>query len=173
MSIETIIENGLKYAQEDYLKIALGKFNDVKPKEDQVKCALYRSFSEANYLVHVEASYARNAGRCDLVAIAKKKDYIAIEIKTAWAGTGWVNKPKEQASSWKKDIEKLKSMKKSGFAKHGYFVLSFAYEQSTKYHQQLHTEIQALNGIELPFFQIEDWNGLNAIQFCIVKVFSE
>ena len=173
MSIEKIIESGLKYAQEDYLEIALGIFNDVKPKEDQVKCALYRSFSEENYLVHAEASYERNKGRCDLVAISNKQDYVAIEIKTAWAGTGWVNKPKRQASSWMKDIDKLNSMKKNGFANHGYFILCYAYEQSTKYHEQLYTEIKELKGEELPIVKIEDWNGLNTIQFFIVKVFGE
>ncbi len=174
MSVHRLIETGLKYAEADYVSIAQrGRF-DVKPKEDQIKCALYRSFREAGYLVHVEASYERNAGRCDLLAVCDSgKSTVAIEIKTAWAGQGWTNKPDEQQRSWDTDIQRIQGLEGGQWAGSGYFVLCFAYEKGSTWEQRLRERVVSLGGVLLPAFALVDWNGLNEAQFCLVKVFGD
>lgn len=173
MDVLNIVRHGLEYAKTDYLQIAALEKFDVKPKEDQIKSALYRSFSEHNYLVHIEASYTRNGGRCDLVA-SKNGKKIAIEIKTAWAGSGWVNKPNEQAESWLKDVRKLMTLQADDSVKAGLFIICFAYEHNSKgevqLRQKINEVIQAIKP-ELEPFEIATWNGLNNIQFFVYQVF--
>lgn len=174
MSIVKHVENSLYLAAKDYESIAkLGndKF-DVKPKEDQVKCALYKEFTDSGYLVHVEASYARNKGRCDVIA-RKGKSTVAIEIKTAWAGVGWVNKPSEQASSWSLDIDKLLSLRESGSATHGFLIICLSYQKGSKWEEVLKSEVYKLDVQSYPSFKIQEWNGLTEIQFYLIEVFKE
>jgi hypothetical protein len=172
MPVYTSIKAGLKYAEADYVSIAeRGRF-DVKPKEDQIKCALYRSFREAGFLVHVEAGYQRKAGRCDLfAACGSGKSTVAIEIKTAWAGTGWTNKPAQQRRSWEVDIDKIQALAGGDWANCGYFILCLAYEKGSTSELRLRDEVSTLGGELLPPFVLADWNGLNEAQFCVVKVF--
>ncbi|WP_433884694.1 hypothetical protein [Pseudomonas vranovensis] len=173
MAIERYIQDGLKYAEADYVSIAKrGRF-DVKPKEDQLKCALYRSFCEGGFLVHVEAGYARKAGRCDLFAASSSStSSVAIEIKTAWAGNGWINKPAEQQRSWEMDINKLRALEGGDWANAGYFILCFAYEKGSLPEVKLRKSVSALGGVLSAPFVLDDWNGLNEAQFCVVKVFA-
>ncbi len=172
MSVAKIIENGLVLAEKDYSRIAKLKVKfDVKPKEDQVKCALYKAFCDNGYLVHIEASYAKNGERCDLLAIKENKNFVAIEIKTAWAGKGWVNKPVEQVLSWLTDIEKLRGLIKDRRTLKGYFILCFAYENGSKSEAALRKEIYKLPKlVELAPVKIEKWNGLTELQFFVVEV---
>ena len=155
MTVLDIVQRGLEFAKHDYLRIAASKTFDVKPKEDQIKCALYRAFSEREYLVHVEASYARNSGRCDLV-VSKDSKNVAIEIKTAWAGCGWVNKPNEQAESWLKDIDKLSALQEDENINTGLFIICFAYEHDSHGETQLRQKIneiiksEAIESFEIP-----------------------
>ncbi|WP_442113654.1 hypothetical protein [Pseudomonas sp. NUPR-001] len=174
MSVQGLIEKGLRYAQADYVSIAERERFDVKPKEDQIKCALYRSFCEAGYLVHVEASYQRNRGRCDLYAVCgTSKTRVAIEIKTAWAGNGWTNKPGEQQSAWEADIQKIKGAEGTQWADSGYFILCFAYERGSAHEHRLRERMLGLGGQCMPAFALADWNGLNEAQFCLVNVFGD
>jgi len=172
------IKIGLTYAREDYKRLAELHPNkqicDVKPKEDQLKCALYRAFAERGYLVHVEASYERNGGECDLLASKSGEATIAIEIKTAWAGQGWTNKPKEQAASWRKDIEKLNTLRHGNTAKadEGYFILCFAYEKGSQGEQAVRRELSELDTNNcMDSFSICKWNGLNAIDLYTVRIY--
>lgn len=174
MPVIKCIENGLSLAAKDYERIAkLGDIKfDVKPKEDQIKCALYKVFSDSGYLVHVEASYARNKDRCDMLA-RKGRSTIAIEIKTAWAGVGWVNKPIEQASSWNLDIDKLLSLRESGSATHGFLIICLSYQKGSKWEEVLKSEVNKLDAQSYPSFKIQEWNGLTEIQFYLIEVFKE
>lgn len=172
------LKTGLAYATEEYKQLAElhsdDQICDVKPKEDQLKCALYRAFAERGYLVHVEASYERNGEECDLIASKSGEATIAIEIKTAWAGKGWINKPKEQAASWRKDIEKLNALRHGNTAKadEGYFILCFAYEKDSLGEQAVRRELSELDINNcMDSFSICDWNGLNAIDLYTVRIY--
>lgn len=80
MSILKAVHAGLDRAGKDCVKISGLQGLDVKPKEDQVKCALYRELSSRGYLVHVEARYPLGNQRCDLVVIDEENDRsVAIE----------------------------------------------------------------------------------------------
>lgn len=173
MSLRKAIDAGLKFAADDFKKISmLGSF-DVKPKEDQVKCCLYKSLTEFGYTVHVEASYARNGGRCDLIAIEPNSGArAAIEIKTAWAGGGWVNKPKEQMASWRKDIVKLMTLQTNECVEAGILVICFAYERESEWQVKVRNEIDALGGTCLPPFELSAWNRLNEAQFFVIEAFT-
>jgi hypothetical protein len=173
MPIDSIM-SGLEFAAQDYARIAKSVNFDVKPKEDQIKCGLYRALSEAGYLVHVEAAYARNETRCDMMAI-RDEHKIAIEIKTAWAGRGgWINKPVEQADKWSRDIEKLMVFAGEELIDTAYFIICFAYEHGSPAEEKLREKIKRIGSGELLCkepIEISCWNGLNRIQFFVFQVF--
>lgn len=172
MSALKCIHAGLVQAEQDYVRISEAERYDVKPKEDQIKCALYRAFCDNKYLVHVEARYPGAGQRCDLIVIDQStNERVAIEIKTAWAGQGWVNKPAEQSSSWRADIEKLLALHEKGWVESGYFVLCFAYEDGSLSEGKLRAGIETLGGKWTAPFSIANWNGLNKIQFLVLNVF--
>ena len=172
MSVVKSIYAGLSQAGKDYVRISEAKNCDVKPKEDQIKCAIYRALCDNKYLVHVEARYPDADQRCDLIAIDQStNERVAIEIKTAWAGRGWINKPTEQASTWRADIEKLLILQKNGWVESGYFVLCFAYEEGSPSEGRLRVEIEGIGGEWTVPFSISSWNGLNKIQFMVLNVF--
>lgn len=172
MSTLKSIHAGLTQAEQDYIRISKFINYDVKPKEDQIKCAIYRALCDSKYLVHVEARYPKASQRCDLIAINLSTDErIAIEIKTAWAGRNWVNKPKEQASTWRADIEKLLELQENGWVNSGYFILCFAYEEGSPAERKLRGEAKTLGGTWSTPFSISNWNGLNKIQFLVLDVF--
>lgn len=168
------IAEGLALAERDYKLIAKnGTQKDVKPKEDQIKCALYKVFNDKGYLVHVEASLDTSRERCDLIAYKGRSHVVAIEIKTAWAGVGWVNKPAMQASTWVADIQKLIKLRKNEYVTHGFFILCFCYEKNSNGENGLRKEIS--NIFKLGYFEfkpikIKSWNGLNEIQFFVLEV---
>ena len=85
--------------------------NEVLPKEDQFRCAMYRYFRNAGYVVHAEAGYPHESAaarpECDLRAHRENEDEWWIEIKRAWCVSGWNNKPAEQAATWQADVDKL------------------------------------------------------------------
>lgn len=167
-----VIQAGLIQAEQDYIRISETINYDVKPKEDQIKCAIYHKFCDNKYLVHVEARYPEASQRCDLIVIDQStNERVAIEIKTAWAGQGWINKPTEQASAWRADIEKLLALQEKGWVDSGYFVLCFAYEEDSPSEIKLRSEIETLGGKWTAPFSIINWNGLNKIQFLILNVF--
>lgn len=172
MNVSEILWSGLKFAEQDYSAIAGSQVTDVKPKEDQIKCAVYHAFSNQKYLVHVEKGYSRNGGRCDLIAFNKAKTKsIAIEIKTAWAATGWVNKPKDQEKSWRYDIGKLKSLRKNRQVTSGIFVLCFIYEDGCRSEKNFRQKISKLQGIASKPIQIKWGTDLNRLQFIVCTVF--
>ena len=182
----SIIKRGLESAASDFVSIAeIGQFAgkrrfdshifDVKPKEDQVKCALYRAFVDDGYLVHVEAGYITpyDTGRCDLIAV--KDDYrIAIEIKTAWAGGGWVNKSEEQARSWHRDVSKIETLIMEKLIDSGVFVLCFIYECACTAEYLIRDKISEIFKAESdPLIQeviLNHWNGLNRMEFFVLNV---
>jgi hypothetical protein len=52
-----LLREGLDLALADFRHIArTADLRDVKPKEDQVKCALYKTLVDVGYRVHVEAA---------------------------------------------------------------------------------------------------------------------
>lgn len=164
---------GLDFAVADYVRIAERRAHDVKPKEDQIKCGLYRAFSESGHLVHVEAAYERHGNECDLVVIDGDVE-TAIEIKTAWAGQYWNNKPPEQAGTWAKDIEKLMGLADRPHVNAGIFILMLAFQEGSSAERALRCEIERI-GCE-PAFQsdripIAEWNGLDRLQYFVFRVF--
>lgn len=173
MPIETI-RRGLDYAAKDYGLIALLDHKDVKPKEDQIKCALYRALSEDGYSVRVEPSTSRDGCRCDLLAV-RGADSVGIEIKTAWAGSGtWVNKYVEQSRSWAADIERLKELSQEQAASAGYFVLGFVHERGSRAEATLRQHIAAMEGdavVEPVSLDLPNWNGLDSMEFHVMRIF--
>lgn len=163
------LRTGLMLAKSNYIDISKLSHLDVKPKEDQIKCAIYRALSECGDLVHVEASLSRNGERCDLFAVSGEIRS-AIEIKTAWAGKGWVNKPVEQSATWDYDIKKLTSLHESELADSCYFVLCLAYELGSKWEEVFKAEALKRECELVDDFEISNWNGLNRIAFYIKQV---
>tara|TARA_B100000745_G_scaffold225022_1_gene150468 strand:+ start:1460 stop:2023 length:564 start_codon:yes stop_codon:yes gene_type:complete len=170
MSVIATIENGISLATKDYIRIVNfgNKKFDVKPKEDQIKCCLYKAFCDAGYLVHVEASYARNGGRCDLIAYNHASDSVALEIKTAWGGTGWNNKVSEQVSSWKSDLKKLQTLMAAEPVTHRYLLVCFCYQKGTQPEEALKAELDKLEAKAYEPFVFSEWNGLTEIQFYLI-----
>lgn len=168
----TLLKRGINYALADYEAIGVNRLGwCVKPKEDQLKASIYRAYAEAGFTVHVEPAYARNKGRCDLMVASTRP--IAIEIKTAWAGSGrWVNKPVEQHGNWLKDIKRLDGLSRDAY-KAGLFVLLFAYEEGSDGEVLVREKIGEL---QPAFFRsrvidLGDWNGLNKAECLAIQVF--
>lgn len=166
-----LIRQGIDYALDDYCRLAEKPLGvDVKPKEDQLKCALYRAFTEAGHVVHVEGGYERGGAECDLMVAMRRP--VGIEIKTAWAATGWNNKAPEQADTWHKDLDKLKTLPAKGFGT-GFFVLMFAYAAGTAAEETLRAVIADLGR---PTLRTEPreltlWNGLDSLECFAWRVF--
>jgi hypothetical protein len=171
-----ILIRGLDYAVNDYVRIAQINEHDIKPKEDQIRCGLYRALSEANYLVRVEAAYSYSGDRCDILARQPDQPDIAIEVKTAWAGTGWANKPDEQAQNWMKDMAKLQELVRTTSLQSAYFILLLAFEEGAKASKKLHERIGRIAGCRIypsPVLEIGKWNGLNRLQYFLFDVLSK
>ena len=173
MSFVEALEQGLMWACEDYTKIASGWLgSDVKPKEDQIKCALYEAFRAAEYHVHVEPSHESDT-RCDLIVKQGNGSHVGVEIKTAWAATNWMVKPSEQERNWKYDIEKLKMLIKDDSIKKGYLIVLLASEKDSPAEKKLRDMIQTLPACRksrVGPVPITPWNGLDMLQFFVVTV---
>lgn len=173
-TVGKLLIKGIDYALADFEQIAKGRLGRcVKPKEDQLKCAIYRAFSEAGYVVHVEPSYERAGGECDLIVADTKP--IAIEIKTAWGGTtadGWQNKSSEQHGDWLKDISRLDSLSRDTYQA-GVFVLLFAYEEGSDGEELVRAKIAKLQPayFRSKIIDIGNWNGLNKAECSLIQVF--
>lgn len=174
----SLIRTGLEGAVADYQAIAKVAHRDVKPKEDQIKCRIFKSFTDAGYRMHVESAGIDKGSRIDISVISKSEDsYVSnIEIKTAWAATGWNNKPQEQFSSWCKDIEKLKKTASASDIAN-YFVLLVAFEENSGAQDALcdvRKQLSALDGVEelvvSTVSKMADWNRLDAIQYFIFQI---
>jgi len=174
--VEAFIRRGLDLAIEDYCSVAALGTDDVKPKEDQIKCALYHVFRSIGYRVHIEAAITRNGQRCDVRVVAPGDKSIVIEIKTAWAGKGWNNKPNEQGSSWRKDIDKLAALpafNKSQVVDR-FFVLLIASQDG--YDTRLSDQVKALQGPGVDCLQdaktsiIENWQGIDQLKYLLFRV---
>lgn len=166
-----LIRQGIDYALDDYCRLSEKPMGvDVKPKEDQLKCALYRAFTEAGRVVHVEGGYARAKGKCDLMVAMRKP--VGLELKVAWACTSWNNKPPEQAATWVRDYEKLKTLPDKGFGA-GFFVLLFVYSANTVAEGSLRTVIADFGKPCLCTEprEINLWNGLNTLEGMAWRVF--
>jgi hypothetical protein len=132
LDFAAVIGKGLDQAMQDYGALFEIGTDDVVPKEDQIKCAIYSAATAAGYLVHVEGARMRNKGRLDLKLIApdeKPRTSAAIEIKIAWAGRpgdGWDNSG--QLQTWIKDLVNLQDIETPGLVAR-YFALAFAYQE--------------------------------------------
>lgn len=109
----------LKPAVESALdEICLISRNDpreVKPKEEQLRSAMYRHYSNQGFLVHVEAGYPESGAECDLRVAGRNGGRERwIEIKIAWGGKGWNGKPGELAAGWEGDLCKLRHLAPEG-----------------------------------------------------------
>jgi hypothetical protein len=104
-----LLRQAIDSAMDDLVAIAGHSPNEVLPKEEQVRAAVYHFLRQQNWLVHVEAAYPRSKTECDLRAWDRKDQELWIEVKRAWGirTSGWVNKPAEQARTWAADAEKL------------------------------------------------------------------
>lgn len=166
------IKIGIDYAVDDYRRIASLKIRDVKPKEDQLKCAIYRSLSEAGYLVHVEARDFQGYSRIDLLSYKGRKTF-AIEIKTSWCGPRWVNKYAEQAGKWVADISRISDLMVNGHINDGLFVLALAYREGYSGLDNMRMQIDGLTNVKLLHqceTVIDEWNGLDKIEFLVWRV---
>jgi hypothetical protein len=174
--VESLIRRGLDLAIEDYGGVAALGTDDVKPKEDQIKCALYHVFRCIGYKVHIEAAIARNGRRCDVRVVAPGDKSIAIEIKTAWVSKGWNNKPKEQGDSWCQDVDKLATMTAFGKSEvvDRFFVLLIASQDG--YDARLSDQVKRLQAPKVECLQatkksiIENWQGINQLEYLLFRV---
>ncbi|MDQ7251670.1 hypothetical protein [Dongia sedimenti] len=125
---------GLVQAIDDYAALFEIGSEDVTPKEDQIKCAIYSAAIGLGLLVHVEGARGRNQGRLDLKLISRSgepRKAAVIEIKKAWAGQprrrgeGWNNYG--QRETWVKDIANLQNIK-DPIVVARYFALGFSYQ---------------------------------------------
>lgn len=149
---------------------------EVKPKEDQIKCALYAALKNSGAVVHVEATYnGEHKQVCDLRA-KFGETYHWIEIKTAWAAPGWVNKLNEQVGTWCKDIERLRGVEPGPNAAEAYFVLFVFYGRDSPAAKAMLSVVEELDGTLECLFRGDvsvgfDWhNGLNAFQYSLWRV---
>lgn len=84
---------------------------EALPKEELIRSACYAMCSRRG-TVFVESRYADSPddarNESDLwLARSSHWDETWVEIKRAWAGPGWTNKPGEQEACWMYDVEKL------------------------------------------------------------------
>lgn len=172
--VRQILERGIAFAFDDYRRIAERPLGiDVKPKEDQLKCALYRAFIEAGHMVQVEGGYKRGRDKCDLMVAMREP--VGLELKTAWAGDpdeGWQNKPDDQAKTWHKDLDKLNTLPAKGFGA-GFFVLLLAYLPGSRELPAMRERVAKLGE---PFIATEpraipSLNGLDTLECYAWRVF--
>lgn len=102
-------------AIDEIIRISRNSPGEVKPKEEQLRSAMYRHYTNQGFLVHVEAGYPDCGAECDLRVAGRKGGRERwIEIKTAWGGIGWNGKPAELAASWEADLNKLRKYAPEG-----------------------------------------------------------
>lgn len=105
---EAALEKAIEFAIMDLAQTACDSPNEVLPKEEQIRSAMYAFFKNRGCIVHVEACRERCRAEYDLrVRFPDNREWW-IEIKRAWSHSGWNNKPSEQKRTWQQDVAKLK-----------------------------------------------------------------
>jgi len=104
---------------------ACGRYDPYEeiPKEELIRSACYARCSRYG-TVFVESSYTPNTrSECDLwLSGTRRWRETWLEIKRAWAGPTWNNKPGEQGADWLFDIQKLADARQG---RRAFFLLSF------------------------------------------------
>lgn len=109
------LKPAVEAALDEIVLISRNAPKEVKPKEEQLRSAMYRHYSNQGFLVHVEAGYPDCGAECDLRVAGRKGGRERwIEIKTAWGGKGWNGKPGELAAGWETDLSKLRQLAPEG-----------------------------------------------------------
>ncbi len=108
---EHILEQAVKSALEQMIRISKFNPNERRPKEAIIQFELYRHYSNLGYIVSPEAGYfpADDSRKwsCDLRIIGVKGDELWVEIKVANDGGGLKTAIPEEKKKWIKDGEKL------------------------------------------------------------------
>ncbi|MEO5375849.1 MAG: hypothetical protein H7840_16585 [Alphaproteobacteria bacterium] len=109
------LKPAVEAALDEIVLISRNGPKEVKPKEEQLRSAMCRHYSNQGFLVHVEAGYPDSGAECDLRVAGRKGGRERwIEIKTAWGGKGWNGKPAELAAGWESDLCKLRQLAPEG-----------------------------------------------------------
>ena len=104
---------------------ACGRYDpyEALPKEELIRSACYARCSRYG-TVFIETPYTAKArSECDLwLSRTRRWRETWLEVKRAWAGPTWNNKPSEQGAGWLADIQKLAD---AGQGRRAFFLLSF------------------------------------------------
>ena len=157
-------------------------------KEEQVRSSIYRSLRNQGYIVAAERNFNKGSEKeCDLVFWKDSSPESWMEIKTARYSTTkgdvrrldkngndtWNNNQSGQFQSWKKDIEKLKSLNDKELPK--YFALvEQCYNDSLfdkLYMQNTYDIKDYFENIKYEKIEFElKWNKA-PVDKCIVRIF--
>lgn len=110
-----ILKTAVEHAMEDVRGVSMADPQEVLPKEEQFRSALFASFRGRGYVTQVEAAYPGTTKEADIRAYLGAGRDLWVEVKRTWdMGTvGWVNKPAEQFRTWQEDVTKLSSAPES------------------------------------------------------------
>ena len=162
--------------------------NERLLKEEQVRSSIYCSLRNQGYIVAAERNFDKNSEmECDLVFWNDSNPESWMEIKTARFSNikgdirrldkkgkdTWNNNQKGQFQSWKKDIEKLKSLNDKELPK--YFVLVEQCHDESLFDKLIDKNLYDIKdyfeGID--YYKIEfglKWNKA-PVNKCIVRIF--
>lgn len=97
----------------DLNSIAAAEPNERLPKEEQIRASVYAVLRPIAKVVAVERGYwpieSGAKQESDIWMRGRSGEEAWIEIKRAWAGQSFTNRPRSQVSSWDGDLEKLAS----------------------------------------------------------------
>jgi excisionase family DNA binding protein len=123
-------------AATDLMKIAASGPRERLPKEEQIRCSMYANLKPHCALLQAEAGYCDaddgDKCECDLCALLADGTRCWIEIKRAWEGSGYVNKPHELQTSWQTDVGKLDRLSNEVFRALVLFAFTDASPTSTE-----------------------------------------
>lgn len=122
----TVLRDAMDVAYEDLCNVNKTCPNEVLPKEEQIRCSMYKSLCQSykKQTICVERGYPiqgddyRRRPECDFWFRENSGTDVWVELKRAWCVEGWagptISVKGGKARSWADDVKKLKMAKKIG-----------------------------------------------------------